>query len=69
MFAPSGEHLAHLLAWAISLNLTVREVLSLPYYHPVVEEGIRTAFRDLSSKIDCGVTNLEILRCNDPEIR
>ena len=69
LFAPSGEHLAHLLAWAISLNLTVKEVLSLPYYHPVVEEGVRTAFRDLSTKIDCGVTNLEILRCNDPEIR
>ncbi|MBV2235658.1 MAG: dihydrolipoyl dehydrogenase [Sterolibacterium sp.] len=45
--APDGEHLAHLLAWAIQQGLTVDEVLQLPVYHPVVEEGLRSALQAL----------------------
>ncbi len=67
--APDGEHLAHLIAWAISLNLTVKEVLRLPFYHPVVEEGLRTAFRKASSQIDEKGTREELFRCDDPPIR
>jgi dihydrolipoamide dehydrogenase len=48
---PQAEHLGHLLAWAIQLRLCVDEVLALPFYHPVVEEGLRTALRDASAKI------------------
>jgi dihydrolipoamide dehydrogenase len=66
--APDGEHLAHLLAWAISLGLTVKEALRLPFYHPVVEEGLRTALRDASKKID-GEGTKELFRCSDPPIR
>ncbi|HEX6142504.1 MAG TPA: dihydrolipoyl dehydrogenase, partial [Geminicoccaceae bacterium] len=40
MIAPDGEHLAHLLAWALQRELTVQEILDLPYYHPTVEEGL-----------------------------
>ena len=43
MFAPDGEHLAHLLAWALQTGQTVDEMLAMPYYHPVVEEALRTA--------------------------
>lgn len=64
--APDGEHLAHLLAWAISLNLTVKEVLSLPFYHPVLEEGIRTALRHAESQLESDGSPLEVLRCQDP---
>ena len=66
--APDGEHLAHLLAWAISLDLTVKEALRLPFYHPVIEEGLRTALRDASSRIDKEGTR-ELFRCDDPPIR
>ncbi len=66
--APDGEHLAHLLAWAISLNLTVQEALRLPFYHPVVEEGLRTALRDALKKVSPEVA-LELFRCSDPPIR
>jgi dihydrolipoamide dehydrogenase len=52
LFAPGGEHLAHLLSWVISQKLTVQEVLALPFYHPVVEEGLRTALRNLRDKLD-----------------
>ncbi|MEC9284238.1 MAG: dihydrolipoyl dehydrogenase [Bdellovibrionota bacterium] len=67
--APDGEHLAHLLAWAISLKLTVKEALSLPFYHPVIEEGLRTALRDASKKLETKPSGLELFRCEDPPIR
>jgi dihydrolipoamide dehydrogenase len=43
---PDAEHIAHLLAWALQMKLTVDEMLEMPFYHPVVEEGLRTALRD-----------------------
>ncbi len=52
--APRGEHLAHLLALAIGRELTAQDLLRLPYYHPVVEEGLRTALRDLSKQLGGG---------------
>ena len=51
MCAPQGEHLAHLLALAIQHKLTVRELLLMPFYHPVLEEGLRTALRDAATKL------------------
>ncbi len=51
MCAPQGEHLAHLLALAMQRKLTVREMLGMPFYHPVLEEGLRTALRDAASKL------------------
>ncbi|MDR5753876.1 MULTISPECIES: dihydrolipoyl dehydrogenase [unclassified Caballeronia] len=47
---PAVEHLGHLLAWLLQLDLTVDEALKLPFYHPVVEEGLRTALKDASRK-------------------
>ena len=47
MFAPDGEHLAHLLSWALQNRMTIGEMLEMPYYHPVLEEGLRTALRDV----------------------
>ena len=52
MFGPDAEHIGHLLAWARQLDLTVAEMLKLPFYHPVVEEGLRTALRDAYTKLD-----------------
>ncbi len=51
MFGPQVEHTAHLLAWAIAQRLTVHQVLEMPFYHPVVEEGIRTALQDLRKNL------------------
>jgi len=42
---PDAEHIAHLLAWALQMKLTVDAMLEMPFYHPVVEEGLRTALR------------------------
>ncbi|HEX7388325.1 MAG TPA: dihydrolipoyl dehydrogenase [Castellaniella sp.] len=46
MVGPDAEHVAHLLAWALQMKLTVPDMLKLPFYHPTIEEGIRTALRD-----------------------
>jgi len=51
MIGPDAEHLAHLLAWAIQAEMTVSKALEMPFYHPVVEEGLRTALRDAKAKL------------------
>ncbi len=51
MVGPRVEHMAHLLAWSVQLGLTVDCMLELPFYHPVVEEGIRTALRQLGREL------------------
>ena len=51
MLGPAAEHIAHLLAWAVAQDLTVPRLLEMPFYHPVIEEGVRTALRDLAYKL------------------
>lgn len=68
IFAPEGEHLAHLLSWAISLQLNVFDVLKMPFYHPVLEEGLRTALRNLAEKVEQEKPPLEIWRCQDAPV-
>jgi dihydrolipoamide dehydrogenase len=51
MVGPDAEHIGHLLAWALQARLTVEEMLQMPFYHPVVEEGLRTALRDLNAHV------------------
>ncbi|NYE62701.1 dihydrolipoamide dehydrogenase [Duganella sp. 1224] len=48
MIGPRAENLGHLLSWAVQAGLTVDAMLDMPFYHPVVEEGVRTALRDLA---------------------
>jgi len=54
MIGPRAEHIAHLLAWAHQSGLTVSEMLDRPFYHPVIEEGVRTALRDLNAALSMG---------------
>src|SRR5690606_35247954 len=51
---PEGEHMAHLLALAVQQQLTVQDLLRIPFYHPVLEEGLRTALRQLSRQLPEG---------------
>ena len=51
MLGPGVEHMAHLLAWAVQNKITVHDALKMPFYHPVVEEGLRTALRDLAKAL------------------
>jgi dihydrolipoamide dehydrogenase len=51
MLGPAAEHIGHLLAWSLQMGLTVDAMLAMPFYHPVVEEGLRTALRDAAAKL------------------
>ena len=48
---PQAEHLAHLLSWAHQQKMTIPQMLQMPFYHPVIEEGLRTALRDVSAQL------------------
>ena len=52
MIGPAAEHIAHLLAWAHQQQMTVPQMLDMPFYHPVIEEGLRTALRDAAAQLD-----------------
>jgi dihydrolipoamide dehydrogenase len=49
--APHGEHMAHWLALAMHRHATIADLLRAPFYHPVVEEGLRTALRSASKQL------------------
>ncbi|MET0961322.1 MAG: dihydrolipoyl dehydrogenase [Noviherbaspirillum sp.] len=51
MIGPSAEHLGHLMAWAIQQRQTVQQMVDSPFYHPTVEEGLRSALRDLAKRL------------------
>ncbi len=52
MCVPAAEHMAHVLALAMERELTVQEMLAMPFYHPVLEEGLRSALRDLAGQVE-----------------
>ncbi|MFC0339005.1 dihydrolipoamide dehydrogenase [Kushneria avicenniae] len=54
MIAPEAEHLAHLLAWCHQQRMTVAQMLEMPFYHPCLEEGLRTALRNLNAELRQG---------------
>ncbi len=65
--APDGEHLAHLISWGITMGLTVKEMLQMPFYHPVIEEGLRTALR--AAQVQLSDNALEVMRCSEHPMR
>jgi dihydrolipoamide dehydrogenase len=64
MFGPAAEHIAHLLAWAAQQRMTVAAMLEMPFYHPVIEEGVRSALRDLGHQLHTGAAVFDrVLDC------
>lgn len=51
---PGAEHMAHLLAWSVQQGLTVDQALRMPFYHPVLEEGLRTSLQGLRADLAKG---------------
>jgi dihydrolipoamide dehydrogenase len=54
MFGPAAEHIGHLLAWCAQQRMTVSNMLEMPFYHPVIEEGLRTALKALNRNLSIG---------------
>ena len=45
LFTEATEHMAHLLSWIIGEELSLNDILEKPFYHPTLEEGLRTALK------------------------
>ena len=58
---PYAEHLGHLLAWSVQRGDTVQKMLDSAFYYAVIEEGLRTALRQLQGKLARAVPAVE--RC------
>tara|TARA_B000000460_G_scaffold66839_1_gene45800 strand:+ start:17037 stop:18461 length:1425 start_codon:yes stop_codon:yes gene_type:complete len=59
--ASGGEHLAHLLAWAIEAGNPAQALLGNPFYHPTLEEGMRPALRQI-----CKAARIDVPFSRDP---
>jgi dihydrolipoamide dehydrogenase len=64
LLGPQAEHLGHPLAWAVQAGVTVEATVAMPFYHPVVEEGLRSALYDLAANLRRGVPS----RCDVSEV-
>ncbi len=51
MLVPEAEHLAHLLAWAIEMDMGLGAMIEMPFYHPTFEEGLRGALEDARRRL------------------
>jgi len=60
LVAPAGDHLAHILAWAIQNGVTASHLLEMPFYHPTIEEGLKSALRTI-----CAATPISLPQDQD----
>jgi len=51
MILTHGEHIAHLLAWAIQAQQSVSDLLAMPYYHPSIEEMLQSALKSADDQL------------------
>ena len=65
MCAPRGENLAHLLNWCLRHEVTVGQLIQMPFYHPVMEEALQAALTSLYHQVEAKnqspVAELELL--------
>ncbi|TDX97913.1 dihydrolipoyl dehydrogenase [Thiohalophilus thiocyanatoxydans] len=67
MAIPGAEHIAHELAWLIQQNLDVDTALQLPYYHPVLEEGLRSALQGIRRQLEASRQRPDLPLCGDED--
>ncbi len=68
LIAPAGEHMAHLLSWAMGAGMTAAKALSMPFYHPVPEEALRSALGQILKQIDNPPPHFRLELCKKDEI-
>jgi dihydrolipoamide dehydrogenase len=62
---PDAEHLMHLIAWSIQQGLTVDAMLQMPFYHPTVEEGLRSALQSARRALQRRRSQPDLPLCRD----
>lgn len=63
MAIPGAEHIAHQIAISAQNQMTIFEMLQSPFYHPVLEEGLRSALRDAGMQLKEKHLPPELLVC------
>ncbi len=66
MIGPAAEHIGHLLSWSAQRGDTVQQMLDSAFYHPVVEEGLRSALRYLQRALMLARVRVETCRACGP---
>nr|WP_299037306.1 dihydrolipoyl dehydrogenase [uncultured Psychrobacter sp.] len=64
MVGPDAEYIGHILATAITNDITVKQLLDAPFYHPTILEGLRTALRDVQHQMDIPYQTLDTQTSN-----
>lgn len=59
MVGPDAEYIGHILATAITNDLSIKDMLDTPFYHPTILEGLRTALRDVQYKMEIPFQSLD----------
>ena len=67
MACAGAEHMAHELAWLIQQRTDVVDALKLPFYHPVLEEGLRTALHAVRRQLPQRDRRPDLPLCEAPE--
>jgi len=52
LFGPAMDHIAHLIAWSIERGETAGSLLTMPFYHPTFEEGLKPALRQICKAVN-----------------
>ena len=52
IMAPAAEHLAHFLSLGLVQHLTLSQILKTPFYHPSLEEGLKSALEGALKKLE-----------------
>lgn len=69
LMAPAGEHMAHLLSWAVGAGMTAAQALAMPFYHPVPEEALRSALGQILKQTDDPAPDFRLEPCREPGSR
>ncbi|RJE79072.1 dihydrolipoyl dehydrogenase [Paracoccus sp. JM45] len=60
---PGAEHLSHLLVWAVESKCTAMDLLAMPFYHPTLEEGMKSALRQICAAVHQPEPSARDTRC------
>ncbi|WP_417336206.1 dihydrolipoyl dehydrogenase [Halobacteriovorax marinus] len=68
VIGPKAENLVHYLSLAIEHNLSIKDLLESPFYHPTVEESLRGALRNTAKQISSNLTS-EVCCLTDTKLK
>jgi dihydrolipoamide dehydrogenase len=56
MIVPDGEYIGHFLALALEQAMTLQDIMTIPYYHPTIMEGLDNAITAAAAQLENKIT-------------